>query len=50
MKYPKSNKHEAAESKSYERREKKMKTEPEYRSDKSNYRNEMKKGYKGKAC
>jgi len=42
----KNNKHEAGESKSYERMEKKMKTEAEYKKSKSG----PKKNYKGGMC
>jgi hypothetical protein len=46
MKSEKSNKHEKSESKSYERMEKKMKTEPEYQKGKG----ALRKNYKGKMC
>lgn len=41
MKNEKKNRHEKSESKSYEKKEKKMKTEPEYKGVKN---------YKGKMC
>jgi hypothetical protein len=44
MKNEKKNKHEKSESKSYEKKEKKTMSEPEYQNGM------MKKNYKGKMC
>ena len=46
MKNEKNNKHEKSESKSYEKKEKMTKSEPEYSKGKGC----MKKNYKGKMC